>query len=175
MSRLADISTETMTEEQKRAYNVVRPRVTGAVAGPAGAWVRSPDLYERLGWMIAYFRHESGIPSRLLELAILITVNDWDSVYPRARHEPLASKGGLGEDIIKALAEGKRPEFANADEEAIYNFCVELRERHTVGDATYKAALDVLGEQGLVDLVATLGLYITVSMTVNAFEIPDVD
>ncbi len=39
---------------------------------------------------------------------------------------------------------------------------------------TYRAALEHLGEQGVVELVALLGLYMTVSMTVNAFEIPAV-
>jgi 4-carboxymuconolactone decarboxylase len=175
MSRLAEISTDTMTEEQRRAYSATRPGQTGNVRGPAGAWLRSPELYERIGWMIGYMRNESVIPARLLELAILATVDHWDSEYPRARHEPLAKKGGLGEDVIAALAAGERPGFKNADEEAVYNFCVEVRERHSVEEATYKAALDHLGEQGLVELVALLGLYTTVSMTVNVFEIPDVD
>jgi len=43
------------------------------------------------------------------------------------------------------------------------------------GCATYKAALGCLGEQGLVELVVLLGFYATVSMTVNVFEIPDID
>ncbi|MFC1491510.1 carboxymuconolactone decarboxylase family protein [Nitrospinota bacterium] len=175
MSRLADLSTEMMTEEQRRAYNLTTPGQTEVVPGPAGAWLRSPELYERIEWMILFMRHESEIPARLLELAILMTVGSWGSRYPWSRHEPLARKGGLGDDVIAAIAAEKRPEFTNADEEAVYDFCAELRERHSVGDATYQAALEHLGERGLVELVALLGLYTTVSMTVNAFEIPDVD
>ena len=38
---------------------------------------------------------------------------------------------------------------------------------------TLRAALDHLGEQGLVEIIAVLGLYTTVSMTGHAFEIPD--
>jgi 4-carboxymuconolactone decarboxylase len=174
MGRLAEISTEVMNEDQKKIFAVVRPDYTGVVGGPASAWLRSPDLYERLGWMIGYMRHESGIPPRLLELVILMTVGEWGSEYPWARHEPLARKGGLGDEVISALADGKRPDFTNADEEAVYNFCTELKERHSVGDATYAAALEHLGEQGLVEIIAVLGLYTTVSMTVNAFEIPDI-
>lgn len=173
MSRLPDLSTDTMNEEQKSAYAIIRPGQTGAVQGPSSAWMRSPGICERFGWFISYMRHDSPVPARLVELAILITVGHWNSEYPWARHEPLARAGGLGDDVIAALAGGKRPEFSNADEEAVYNFAVELRERHSVEDATYNAALEHLGEQGLVEMVALLGFYATVAMTVNAFEIPD--
>ena len=175
MGRLTELTTETMTKDQSSVYSQIRPGQTGVVNGPAGAWLRSPEVYEKMGWMISYMRNKSGIPARLVELAILITVNNWESIYPRARHEPLARKSGLGEGVIVALAAGKRPEFTNPDEEAVYNFCVEIRERHSVGDSTYKAALGCLGEQGLVELVVLLGFYATVSMTVNVFEIPDID
>lgn len=175
MSRLADVTPETMNEEQRRAHEALRPGQGGPVRGPSGAWVRSPGFYERFGWMIGYLRHEGEVPARLLEMTILFTLAACGSPrYPWARHEPLARKAGLGDGIIAAIAEGKRPAFTNADEEAVYAFCAELWERHSVGDATYGAALEHLGERGLVELVAALGLYATVAMTVSAFEIPDV-
>ncbi len=173
MSRLPELTVATMNEEQKSAYEIIRPGETGPVQGPSSAWMRSPGICERFGWVISYMRHDSAVPARLVELAILISVDHWNSEYPRARHEPLARKAGLGDDVIAALAEGRRPEFSNPDEEALYNFAVELRERHSVGDATYKAALEHLGEQGLVEVVVLLGFYATVAMTVNAFEIPN--
>ena len=64
--------------------------------------------------------------------------------------------------------------WGTVSEEAVYAFCAELWERHSVEDTTYQAALEHLGERGLVELVAALGLYTAVAMTVSAFEIPDV-
>ena len=174
MSRLPDLSTDTMNEEQKRTYDIIRPGQTGSVKGPSSAWMRSPGVCERFGWFIAYMRHESPVSARLVELGILITVGHWDSEYPWDRHAALAREVGLGDDVIAALAEKRRPEFSNADEEAVYNFSIELRENHKIGDDTYNAALEHLGEQGLVEMVALLGFYATVAMTVNAFEIPNV-
>ncbi len=175
MSRLPEISAETMTEAQRDVYNKTRPdRPAGPVRGPSSAWVRSPEVYERLGWMVLFMRHDSVIPARLVEFVILITVGHWGAEYPWGVHARMAKEQGLGDEIIAAIKAGDRPDFTEADEEAVYDFCTELRERHAVSDGTYKATLGHLGEQGVVELVALIGQYTTVSMTVNAFEIPAV-
>jgi 4-carboxymuconolactone decarboxylase len=62
--------------------------------------------------------------------------------------------------------------FEKADEAAIYHFTDQLTRTHEVDDAAYQAALDVLGEGGLMELIALAGLYVTASMTLNAFRIP---
>jgi len=38
---------------------------------------------------------------------------------------------------------------------------------HQVSDATYKAAIDKCGEQGVMDLIAVNGYYVMVSMTLT--------
>ena len=40
-------------------------------------------------------------------------------------------------------------------------------------DATYQAALEALGLQGVIDLVGICGYYTLISMTINVFEVPD--
>ena len=54
----------------------------------------------------------------------------------------------------------------------MYNFTHQLTTAYEVDDATYQDALDVLGEDGLVELIGLAGLYVTASMTLNAFRIP---
>ena len=58
------------------------------------------------------------------------------------------------------------------DESALYDFCTEIHGNHAVSDATYKAALEQFGERGVVELTGLIGHYTTVSMTLNAFEVP---
>ena len=43
----------------------------------------------------------------------------------------------------------------------MYDFCSELRARRRVGDATYKSAVNLLGERGVVDLIAVMGYAIS--------------
>ena len=58
-----------------------------------------------------------------------------------------------------------------ADEAVVYDFCTELRANRNVSDATLAAALDLLGEQGVIDLIAVGGYYDVVSMTLNVAEV----
>ena len=57
------------------------------------------------------------------------------------------------------------------DETAVYDFVTELRRTHRVSDPTYAAARKVLGDQGIVDLVALCGYYDLVSMTLNVAQV----
>ena len=41
-----------------------------------------------------------------------------------------------------------------------------------VSDATYAAARDRFGEQGVIDLIAVSGYYVAVAMTLNVAQVP---
>ena len=77
--------------------------------------------------------------------------------------------------VIDAIQAGHRPAQMQPDEAVVYDFCTELRDRRRVSDGTFKAALDLLGEGGVVDLVATMGYYDLVSMALNVdrYPLPD--
>jgi len=59
-----------------------------------------------------------------------------------------------------------------ADEEAVYQFCIELSLNHVVTDATFNRVHSQLGEQQTVDLIVVSGTYVMVSMVLNAGEVP---
>jgi 4-carboxymuconolactone decarboxylase len=49
--------------------------------GPFNAWMRSPDLGNRLQNVGEYIRYKTSLPLRLNEFAILITAREWTSQY----------------------------------------------------------------------------------------------
>ncbi len=49
--------------------------------------------------------------------------------------------------------------------------CTELLENHKLSDEAYRTAVDLFGETGLADIVATAGFYSPTSLTLHAFEI----
>ena len=53
----------------------------------------------------------------------------------------------------------------------MYDFATQLHRRHQVTDAVFDAAVKRFGEQGVTDLVALLGYYGLVSMTLNVAEV----
>jgi hypothetical protein len=63
--------------------------------GPFNAWMRSPDLGNRLQNVGEYIRYRTSLPLRLNELAIPITAREWTSQYEWYAHYPLAMKAGL--------------------------------------------------------------------------------
>ena len=59
------------------------------------------------------------------------------------------------------------------DETILYNYATEMYRDKAVSDATYAVAVKAFGERGLIDLIATMGYYDMVAMTlITAKAIP---
>jgi 4-carboxymuconolactone decarboxylase len=58
------------------------------------------------------------------------------------------------------------------EEEIVHDFTTELLANRGVSDATYRACLETLGERGVVELVALVGYFTTVSMVLNVARTP---
>ena len=59
-----------------------------------------------------------------------------------------------------------------ANEAALHRFCSELLETKRVGDDTFAATKAAFGEQGMAEIIFTLGYYSMVSMLLNVDEHP---
>jgi len=139
--------------------------------GPFNAWMRSPELGNRLQNIGEYIRFKTSLPPRLNEFAILITAREWSSQYEWYAHYPLAMKAGLDAKVADELAHNKRPSAMSDDEAAVYEFCIQLHRTRNVDDATFNRALALLGERGVVDLIGVSGYYTAVSMTLNVAQV----
>ncbi len=170
--RFTMLSEATMTRRQRESYEAIASGPRKGVRGPFNALLRSPevaDLVQRIG---EHIRFRSSVPAALNEIAILITGRFWGAQYQFWGHSRLARTAGLSDSIIDAIAEGRRPTTMSEDERIVYDFCTELLHDKSVGDATFKAAVDRFGEQGVVDLIATGGYYSLISMVLNVDRHP---
>ena len=57
------------------------------------------------------------------------------------------------------------------DQRIIYEFCTELHRDRFVSDAAFDAVRRRFGEQGVIDLIAVSGYYVTVAMTLNTARV----
>ena len=171
-SRFKNLPKSEMTDAQRKAYEAIISGPRGGARGPFNALLRSPDLADRVQRVGEYVRFKSSLPAHLNELAILVVARYWTAQYEWYAHRQLALKAGLDAKIADAIAEGKRPANMKEDEAAIYDFCKELHEKKSVGDAAYKAVLDRFGERGVVDLIGASGYYTMVSMILNVDRLP---
>ena len=171
MSRLPPLETHEMTPEQRRVHDDIANGPRSSVRGPFPVLVRSPGLADHVQKAGGYLRYESGVPGKLRELAILTVARHWGAGYEWAAHAPIAESEGLASATIEAIRVGASPDFADPAEATVHAFCVEVLNNREAGDDTYAAALDLLGEEGLVDLVGLMGYYCLVSFTLNVFRI----
>lgn len=173
--RFKPLTSEQLAPEQKAMVNDLLSGMRTSLDGPFNVLLRSPEmgnLSQKLG---EYLRFRTVVPKRLNEMAILMTARWWSSQYEWYLHETQALSAGLNAAVIDAIQAGQRPAQMQPDEAVVYGFCTELRDRRRVSDGTFKAALSLLGERGVVDLVATMGYYDLVSMALNVdrYPLPD--
>ena len=90
----------------------------------------------------------------------------------RNAHKRAALAEGLDPAIVAAIAAGERPAVLQPNAAALYRFCTEPLETKRVGDATFAAAKDAFGEQGIAEIIYPLGYYGLVAMLLNVDEHP---
>jgi 4-carboxymuconolactone decarboxylase len=169
--RFPQIPLEKMTAAQRTVADAIMSGPRQGMRGPFNAWLRSPELADRLQKVGEYVRFHTSLDKRLNEMAIIMTAQHWGSQYEWYAHAPLAIKAGLDPDTVAAIGAGKKPDKMKDDEAIVWEFATQLRRDHNVDDALYGRAVDKFGENGVVDLIAVSGYYDVVSMTLNVARV----
>jgi 4-carboxymuconolactone decarboxylase len=169
--RFPVLTPEQMTPAQKQVADAIASGPRKGLGGPFNAWLRSPEMADRMQKLGEQVRYRSSVPAKLNEFAILITARAWNAKYEWYAHYPLALQAGLEPAVAADLAQGRRPTAMGPDEAAVYDFCTELRRDRQVSDATFAAVQKLLGDQGVIDLIAVNGYYDMVSMTLNTAQV----
>ena len=160
-----------LSECQREIYEAIASGPRGGVRGPLAIWLHRPELAANAQALGAYCRYGTSLSPRLSELAILVTARVWSSDYEWLVHKPIAIKAGVPEEVVLAIKERRTPTFDDPALAAVHAFASELNRDKQVSEATYRAAVAAIGEEGVVDLVGILGYYTLISMTINVFDI----
>ena len=171
-NRFPPLKWSQMTEEQKTMMRHVLDGPRTAPNGPFNVMLRSPvmgDFAQELG---AQVRFNSSLPAPLRELAIMMAARHWTAHYEWNAHKTAALAAGLNPAIVTAIAEGQTPKSMQANEAALYRFCSELMQTARVSNDTFAGAKAAFGEQGVAEIIFTLGYYSMVSMLLNVDQYP---
>jgi len=169
--RFPQLTMEELNPRQKALAQEILKVSSAGIGGPYNALLRSPEMAEPTFNLLDYLRFKTSVPRPLNEFAILIQARLSTAQYEWWAHYPLALKAGLRAAIADALRDGKRPAKMTANEEAVYQFCMEMSLNHVVSDATFDRVHGLLGEQQTVDLIVLSGTYVMVSMLLNTSEV----
>lgn len=165
MSRFPPIPDAELNDDQ---------RAMAAVAGHGGpyqAFLRAPRLWQALQATRHYLAGESSLPAMVREAVMLAVARHWQSGGGFAAHVPLARAAGLSCAQIDAIGRGEMPGMAGPETCAALAATTRLLQAHALDDQGFEQAKQALGEAGLVELMALIGFFSTISMILNVSEI----
>jgi len=170
--RLTHLSPDQLTAQQQDVMQEAAAGRGGQVPLPLTAWVRSPDLARHAQRLGAVVRFGLTIPPRQIALAALLVGVHWDAPYLLRAQSAKARAEGVPDAAVAAILNGETPAaFADPLDAACAAVVRALLSHRSLDSATYAMGEHHLGERGLVELVAAVGYYTTVAMTLTAFEI----
>src|SRR6201994_3822613 len=71
--RFPEIPLDKMTPQQRTVAEAIMSGPRGRMSGPFNAWLRSPELADRLQKVGEYVRYHTALDKRLNEMAIIMT------------------------------------------------------------------------------------------------------
>jgi 4-carboxymuconolactone decarboxylase len=170
--RMPPILPDKYDAAQKKEAEAFQAARKGPVFGPFSVLIRSPELMTAYRIQGDYLRLKPSIGTKLSELIILVTAREWTQDYEWYVHAPIALKQGISQEIIDAIAQGRRPTGMNEDQEIVYDFTIELHRNRRISDATYERAVKRFGENGVLDIAGINGYYTALAMAMNTTRMP---
>lgn len=179
MDRLPELRRDQLSADGKavwdllvetRGSNVVTDQ--GTLRGPFNAFVHAPAAGGPLASLGAVLRFGTSIGRRLTELAIITVAARWQAEFEWAAHAGLAREAGVPDAVVDAIGRREDPPFTAADEKVVHAAARQLADGGHLSQPAYDAARDLLGDAGVVELVALCGYYTTISFLLNAFAVP---
>ncbi|MEM9403852.1 MAG: carboxymuconolactone decarboxylase family protein [Pseudomonadota bacterium] len=173
MKRLDSPDPNDLTPEQQVVYDKIVDGPRGRIGGALSFWLHRPELADRAQELGLYLRYNTTLPPRLSELAILVTARFWGAEF-EWMHAPIALKAGHSKASLDAIKQGRTPTFDHDDEALVYEITRDILKHKQLSDEVYARGMDTFGAEAMVDLVAVLGYYSLICMTLNTFKIlPD--
>lgn len=171
MSRIPELTQrDQVPVEKQHLYDAIQSS-RGGIRGPFGIMLHSPEIAGRTAHLGAYLRYESTLSDADRELTIIATAAFWGCKVEWAAHAKLARQAGVSAQTLETVRTKYSIERLPDGERLLVGYVRELLEKHEVSDATFKAALAKYGQQGIVELTATVGYYSMLATTLNAFHV----
>jgi 4-carboxymuconolactone decarboxylase len=170
--RFPRLNPDEMTPLQREVAAEISAGPRGEVRGPFIALIHNAGLARRVQALGEQLRWNSRLPPRLLELAVLVTARRWTCQHEWFMHEKLARQAGLDERVIAAIAQAQMPKDLGREESLVHAFCLQAHTSGRVDDATFAAAKDLFGLDGVLELLALNGYYSMMAMVLNSAGMP---
>ncbi len=172
MARIPVATRESVPANQRNTFDELEAQRGGPIAqGPVSVLINSPEMAKRAGQLSSYLRQESTISAKIQELAMLVTARERDCQFIWNAHAASGRRAGLSDALVDALRDKRELPQVAGDESAVVNYGREFFRTNQVSEATFQAALQQFGTQGLTELTTLMGYYALLAFNANAFAI----
>lgn len=170
MARLEESAPADRTAEQTAIAERIGA-VIGGIHGPYAAWIKRPKLAEGMFNTLIALRDLSVLPRRTRMVATITVIRHWGAEYAWGVNKPLALDAGVPAAVVEAIEARRTPEFSDANDRIAWQVATELLNDRKLSDETFAQGATALGDDALVELIAVVGYFSAVALTVVAYDI----
>ncbi len=153
------------------AFETTDP-AAGALIGPWNAMLHEPEMGAALWALSKVAAAAPAVPPCAREGAILVVGAHYNAAYELYAHVSVAEKLGMSRERLSTLCARGRPADLNAAEGVAFDVATALAAGGVLPEPCYRRAVEVLGQHGANQLFYLIGLYCTVSVLLNAYNVP---
>ena len=102
----------------------------------------------------------------------MVIATHWDGAYVQAAHVKTCLNLGYPPEAMAAIKAGDVPDLPDAREKAVYDLCRIAMAPGGGSDEVYDRAAELLGRDGLAEVLALLGYYSAVAMAMKLHRVP---
>jgi 4-carboxymuconolactone decarboxylase len=124
-ARILELAPDQLTPEQKAGIEAVIGG-RGRLLTPYKIWLHSPTLMRALETLGTFLNKACSLSEREVELCIVLTAHHWHGAYVYTVHARRLNELGVSDAAIRAIEQGKEPDFGDARERAIYDLAEVL-------------------------------------------------
>lgn len=144
----------------------------GRLNGPFNAMLVSPEVGTALQELGAAIRYRSSLAPRAREIAILELAALRRSSFEWYAHARVGKAAGLTDEEIEALHGGTPAATLSPGETLVRDLVRTFVRERDLDDAAFAAAAHELGERALTELIALVGYYDLLALSLRVWRTP---
>jgi alkylhydroperoxidase family enzyme len=182
--RLPLIAPTDLSPDQKPLYEAMRAGIAGnfnafvsqrndgALMGPWNPWLHEPAIGKAVWDLTLAMTAGASLPDSVRQVVILAVGARYDAAYEIYAHIAVAEHEGMSPERLATLTAGLKPADLTRDEALAYDVAHALLDGGSLPEPLYGLAVKTFGQHGANELFYLVGLYMFVSVTLNAYNIP---
>jgi 4-carboxymuconolactone decarboxylase len=140
----------------------------GYVSPGFGQIMNNPEVAYYIAQLGTKIRFHSPLPDNVRELTALVASAELDGVYEQGLHTRDTAEKGVAQATIDSVNRLQAIEGATPEEALAVRCARELIRQHQLSDEAFTQAREAFGDEGVVQLIATIGYYSMLAYVHNA-------